>query len=246
MFQLELLENDPNTPAFYSILITVLFAFFLSSVISITYELTTKSIYRNAHFLQSMALISIVAAMVIQAIGDSVARGLGMLGALAIIRFRTVLNDPRNMAFMFASLAAGISCGVWKFSMAITGTIVFCLGAVILRLSPWSNANELVGNLKIQVPKGDTQQAEIEKKLKKHCQNFELNQLRYLRPVSKEFIDEDGTRGIKEISRENLQEFYYLIRLKNKSTVTALTIDLNELESIENINLNFKKQPTSL
>lgn len=85
MFDIQLLENSPGTPSYYKVLVTLLFAFFLSSLITITYELTTKSIYKNAHYQQSLALISIVAAMVVQAIGDSVARGLGMLGAFAII-----------------------------------------------------------------------------------------------------------------------------------------------------------------
>ena len=113
MFNIELLNYDPSTPTFYVILITAVFSFFLSSLIAITYEYTTKSIYKKAHFLQSLVLISIVSATVIQAIGDSVARGLGMIGALSIIRFRTVLDDPRNITFMFASLAAGIACGMF-------------------------------------------------------------------------------------------------------------------------------------
>lgn len=125
MFDLHFLENNPDAPSFYRVMIAVLFAFVLSSLITITYEITTKGLHKNAHFQQSLALVSIVAATVMQAIGDSLARGLGMLGALAIIRFRTVLDDPRNIAFMFASLAAGISCGVFGFTIAITGTIIF-------------------------------------------------------------------------------------------------------------------------
>ncbi len=109
-------------------------------------------------------MISIVAATVMQAIGDSLARGLGMLGALSIIRFRTVLDDPRNITFMFASLAAGIACGVFGFSIALTGTLVFCLSAIIFKFSPLNNADELIGNLRLQLPKDDVQQALIEEK----------------------------------------------------------------------------------
>ena len=202
MFDIQLLENSPDTPSFYRVLITVVFAFFLSSLITITYEFTTKSIYKKAHFLQSLALISIVAATVMQAIGDSLARGLGMLGALAIIRFRTVLDDPRNISFMFASLAAGISCGVFGFTIALTGTVIFCLAAVILRFSPYSNSNELIGNLKLRVPRSDDQRGLIEKRLKTHCKNFELDQLRFLNPKAVETLQEDGITFVEEITRE--------------------------------------------
>ena len=246
MFDLQLLENNPSTPSFYATLITVLFAFFLSSLITITYEYTTKSIYRKAHFLQSLALISIVAATVMQAIGDSLARGLGMLGALSIIRFRTVLDDPRNITFMFASLAAGIACGVFGFSIALTGTLVFCLAAIIFRFSPLNNADELIGNLRLQLPKNDVQQALIEKKLSSYCKNYELDQLRFLNPKSVERMTEAGVPVTEEISRENLQEFTYSIRLKPSTTVTTLTSSLEQLEGLERLKLDFRKEPTKL
>lgn len=246
MFDIQLLENSPDTPTFYRVLITVVFAFFLSSLITITYEFTTKSIYKKAHFLQSLALISIVAATVMQAIGDSLARGLGMLGALSIIRFRTVLDDPRNISFMFASLAAGISCGVFGFSIALTGTLIFCLAAIIMRFSPYSNSNELIGSLKLQVPRSDVQRGLIEKRLKTHCKNFELDQLRFLNPKTVETLQEDGVTIIEKITRENLQEFTYLIRLRHNGSITALNQDLAQLEDLESLKLNFKKQPTKL
>ncbi len=245
MFDIQLLENSPNTPGFYRVLITVAFAFFLSSLITITYEITTKGIYKNAHFQQSLALISIVAATVMQAIGDSLARGLGMLGALAIIRFRTVLDDPRNIAFMFASLAAGISCGVFGFTIALTGTIVFCLAAFILRLSPYANPNELIGSLKLQVPKNDQQREIVERILSKFCK-FELDQLRYLSPKSVSSFNEEGIRVKESISRENLQEFTYLIRLKDRASITKMNEGLLEIPGLEALKLNFKKQPTKL
>ena len=103
MFDITLLENSPDTPTFYRVLITVVFAFFLSSIITITYEFTTKSIYRKAHFMQSLTLISIVAATVMQAIGDSLARGLGMLGALACLLYTSPSPRDRQKSRMPSS-----------------------------------------------------------------------------------------------------------------------------------------------
>jgi len=196
--------------------------------------------------MQSLVLIGMVAATVMQAIGDSVAIGLGMLGALSIIRFRTVLDDPRNITFMFASLAAGIACGVLGYPIALTGTLVFCGAAIILRLSPLSNANELIGEIKLQVPKSDHQQSLIEKALKKSCRNFELDQIRFLNPKKVKSFSEEGIPIVEEISRENLQQFTYLIRLKDSSNLSQLANDLEDLEGLEDLRVNFKKQPTKL
>jgi len=246
MFDIQLSNYDPETPSFYVMMITALFAFFLSGLIAITYEFTTKSIYKRAHFIQSLAMIGIVAAMIMQAIGDSVAIGLGMIGALAIIRFRTTLSDPRNITFMFASLGAGIATGVLGYVIALTGTLVFCVAAIILRFSPLNNATELIGNLRLQVPKDDKQQSIIEQKLKKDCVSFELQQVRFLNPKKQQSFTESGIPKIEEISRENLQEFTYLIRLKNKSTVTSLSDSLNTIDDLEALRLNFEKQAPSL
>ena len=187
-----------------------------------------------------------VAATILQAIGESVAIGLGIIGALSIIRFRTSLNDPRNITFIFASLGAGIACGVMGFGIALTGTLVFCLGAVILRLSPLSNANELIGILKLRVPKEDKFQAILEEKLKVLCRDFELDRLRFLNLKKTDQSEGDDLSGAMTSGRANLQEFVYLIRLKNSTTITALEENMRNITELEDLRLDFIKQPTKL
>lgn len=246
MFDIEWLNYNPETPSFYVVLLTTLFAFFLSSIIAITYEFTTQSIYRRAHFLQAIILIGVVAATVMQAIGDSLARGLGIIGALSIIRFRTVLDDPRNITFMFASLGIGIATGVLGFGIALTGTLVFCVGAVILRFSPMSNNNELIGEIRLQLPKKDGIQEIVEQKLTGQCRDFELEQIRFLTDKRVKTFNEQGLPVIEEIGRENLQEFTYLIRLRDRGSVNKLADDLDELDGLEDLRLSFKKRETKL
>lgn len=244
MFDIELMNFNPEAPSFMAMLITALFAFFLSSLIAVTYQFTTKSVFRKAHYLQSLSLIGIVAATILQAIGESVAIGLGIIGALSIIRFRTALNDPRNMTFIFASLGVGIACGVKGFGIASTGTAVFCLGAIILRLSPLSNDNELIGTLKLRVPKDDKFQAIIEKTLNKSCRSFELNRLRNLN-IKKRDVSADGSVAI-EPARIKAQEFVYLISLKDATTLSELESNIRDIEGLNDMRLDFQKQPTKL
>ncbi|MBK6546458.1 MAG: DUF4956 domain-containing protein [Saprospiraceae bacterium] len=139
MFDFSLTNINTDNPSPLSVLYALLLSFFLSSLIAFTYEKTTGHNQSPGHFIQSMILGSIIAAIVAQAVGDSIGRGLGMLGVLAMIRFRTNINQPRNMIFIFAALASGIACGVFAFNIALYGCVLFCVLAFLLDLSPLSN-----------------------------------------------------------------------------------------------------------
>ena len=78
-------------------------AFLLSSVITTVYRWTHHGLSYSRVFVQAMVLASITSSMMIMVIGNNLARGLGILGALAIIRFRTPVRDPRDMVFLFCN-----------------------------------------------------------------------------------------------------------------------------------------------
>lgn len=243
MFDIQLLENSPGTPSFYKVLITVLFALLLSSLIAITYEFTTRSIYRRAHYLQSLVLISLVAATVMQAIGDSLARGLGMLGALAIIRFRTVLDDPRNITFMFASLASGIACGVFGFSIALTGTLVFCLAAILLHFTPYSKNNELIGEIRIQLPEHGISKKELLTKLEEFFIDVEEEQIK----INTSETESTSVTGEVVLPQTIVnREYIFLVRLRRGVNIEDAHSGLSSIDGLNGLRLNFKKQPTRL
>lgn len=175
MFDISSIQYNSDTPALIAILFTVICALLLGVVIAFTYDKTSRSVDRPDHFLQAMVLVTVVAAMIIQAIGDSLARGLGMIGALSIIRFRTTVRDPRNIVFMFGAIAAGIACGVFGFTIAIVGTLGFCITAFILRFSSFSHKKVLIGTLRIEVPNDFKDLPEVEKSLNQFCKNYVLN-----------------------------------------------------------------------
>jgi hypothetical protein len=132
----------PDQPAYQfpdliNVAYVTLWAFFLASVIAVTHRLTYRGDQYPNQFFQALVLGSVVTAMVMLAIGDSLARGLGVFGAMAIIRFRTRIEDPRNVLFLFAALSSGLAVGVYGFTISLVGTVIFCLGAVSLYFSPF-------------------------------------------------------------------------------------------------------------
>jgi len=123
----------------YSQLVNVAYsfvwAFLLASVIAITHKLTFTGVHYPKNFFQALILGAVVTTMVMMAIGDSLARGLGVFGAMAIIRFRTRIDDPKDVLFLFVALSTGLAIGVYGFTISFLGTILFCIVAFVLHFS---------------------------------------------------------------------------------------------------------------
>jgi hypothetical protein len=81
---------------------------------------------------QSFILGSVVACMLILAIGNNLVGAIGSMGFMAMIRFRSNLRDPRDMVFVFAALGTGVTAGLQAYRVAAIGSIAFCLTAVVL------------------------------------------------------------------------------------------------------------------
>jgi len=168
----------PDQPAYqFPDLVNVayvsIWAFFLASIIAITHRLTYKGDQYPNQFFQSVILGAIVTSMVMLAIGDSLARGLGVFGAMAIIRFRTRIDDPRNVLFLFAGLSSGLAVGVYGFTISFVGTVIFCLGAILLYFSPFRSfvhSHELVISTI-----GEVEKKSFESLLGLHCHEFKLS-----------------------------------------------------------------------
>ncbi len=172
------LQNSSPNPTLITVIYTVLVCFLLSTLVGMVYVKTFKGLSYSRNYVQALILSSIVAATVMQAIGDSLARGLGMIGALAIIRFRTNFKDSRDIIFMFAALAAGIGCGVGAYTVAVFGTLGFALTAYILYLTPFGQQSYYDGMLRFNIANNDENRSKLEDIFKKNCKVFALITLR--------------------------------------------------------------------
>lgn len=137
----ELFPDQPvyEYPQLINITYSFVWAFVLASIIAITHKLTFTGDYYPKNFFQSLVLGAVVTTLVMMAIGDSLARGLGVFGAMAIIRFRTRIDDPRDVLFLFAALSTGLAIGVYGFTISFVGSILFCLVAALLHFSPFKS-----------------------------------------------------------------------------------------------------------
>ena len=114
------------------IIINLLLAFILGVVISTIYKKTHKGLSYSQSFMITNIFICVIVAMVIMIIGNNLARAFALVGALSIVRFRTVIKDTKDIAFIFWSLAAGMGAGTGSYFISIVGTIFLVLIAIFL------------------------------------------------------------------------------------------------------------------
>ena len=114
------------TEIFYSLCI----AFVLALVLANIYRWTHQGFSYQRSFIQTIVLACITVCIMIMAIGNNMARGLGILGAMAFVRFRTPIRDPRDVIFLFASLAVGI----WGWHASAYALIALQVGLFALNV----------------------------------------------------------------------------------------------------------------
>lgn len=159
-------------------LLSFLMAFLLSSVIALIYERTFQGFSYSRGLVQSMVLGSLVSCLLMIAIGDNIARGIGIVGSLAIIRFRTNLRDPRDLVFLFASLGVGVAAGVQSYATAFIGTTIFSLVVLVLYVSPFGTRRKHDGLVRFQLPAGPQAVAEVTTIMQNYTKNFVLVTMR--------------------------------------------------------------------
>jgi uncharacterized membrane protein YhiD involved in acid resistance len=168
------LYSKIENPTLPMIVFTFLLAFLCSCLIALTYYKTSPTTLKTPSFVQAVILSSLIATMILQSIGDSLASGLGILGALTIINFRTSFRDPRDIIFMFASLGTGIACGSYVFLIAILGTVSFCFIAFCLQFSPFHVEQQAIWDFRVKIER-EGQIPEIEAILEKHTSQFSFD-----------------------------------------------------------------------
>lgn len=88
------------------------------------YKYINRNAFYNKSFHLSLIMIAIVTAAIILTIQSNIVVSLGMVGALSIIRFRTAIKDPVDLAFLFWSISAGIICGAGFALIAVIASVI--------------------------------------------------------------------------------------------------------------------------
>lgn len=213
----ELFPDQPvyEYPELVNITYSFVWAFLLASIIAITHRLTFTGDYYPKNFFQSLVLGAVVTTMVMMAIGDSLARGLGVFGAMAIIRFRTRIDDPRDVLFLFAALSTGLAIGVYGFTISFVGAVLFCLVAALLHFSPFrsfAHHNFLFFTL------ADTKDlSSVVEIMQRDCSEFRILSI--------------------IVTKENTMRYQYAVTLKRDITKDQFMAHLKTLEALKQLKI---------
>ena len=98
---------------------TIGMAILLGLFIYLIYRINTRSGFYHRGFNKSLAILPVITAAIMLAMGSNLTISLGMVGALSIVRFRNAVKDPADLTFLFWSISIGIITGAGLFELAI-------------------------------------------------------------------------------------------------------------------------------
>src|SRR5687767_15955194 len=124
-----------QTPPPVVVLLRLVAALALGALVALVYRLTRTVSDDARSFTGTLVLLSILIAMVTQVIGDNVARAFSLVGALSIVRFRTVVRDTQDTAFVIFAVGVGMAAGAGQYSVAVSGIAIVAVAAVIMKKS---------------------------------------------------------------------------------------------------------------
>lgn len=119
-----------------SIAITLGVAILLGLFIYIVYRLNVRSGFYNRGFNKTLAILPVVTAAIMLAMGSNLTISLGMVGALSIVRFRNAVKEPSDLTYLFWSISIGIIVGAGLFELSVILSLAVALLVSLLDMLP--------------------------------------------------------------------------------------------------------------
>ncbi|MBR4145565.1 MAG: DUF4956 domain-containing protein [Lachnospiraceae bacterium] len=129
IFKSNFLENITSV-SILDMIIAIVLAFGMGMFIFLVYKKTYTGVMYSSSFGTTLVALTMITTVVILAVTSNVVLSLGMVGALSIVRFRTAIKEPLDIAFLFWSIAVGIVLAAGMIPLAIIGSVV--IGVILL------------------------------------------------------------------------------------------------------------------
>jgi hypothetical protein len=127
-----LAESQGVAISIVDLVIAMSVAIALGLFIVSVYRITHRGLNYERSFLVTLLMMSPMVALVIMLIGSNLALSLGLVGALSIIRFRNVIKDSRDMAYLFWSITVGLGSGTYNWTVVLVASILFAAVLLVL------------------------------------------------------------------------------------------------------------------
>lgn len=200
--------------AAFEITLTILVGMILGLAISFIYKKTYKGFAYSQEFAQTLIIVCVIISLIISVIGTNIARAFSLAGALSIIRFRSSVQAPRDIAFIFFSMGAGLACGAGLYIPAIIFVVLMTVFVYLLDMLHVAASPTEVKLLKITLPESLNYENLFDDILQAHTEQFKL-------------------QSVKSVNAGTVFELVYHIKQKKG------TGEKNMLDEIRSRNGNF-------
>lgn len=129
IFKSSFLENITSV-SILDMALALLLAFGIGLFIFLVYKKTYQGVMYSSSFGTTLVALTMITTVVILAVTSNVVLSLGMVGALSIVRFRTAIKEPLDIAFLFWSIAVGIVLAAGMIPLAVIGSVI--IGVILL------------------------------------------------------------------------------------------------------------------
>jgi len=217
---------DFNGPALLLVAVRLILAMVLGLGIAGVYRRARPISEEAESFTVTLVLLTILIAMVTQVIGDNVARAFSLVGALSIVRFRTVVRDTQDTAYVIFAVSVGMALGANHPLVALCGLVIVGGTALMLRKR----------GMPIMPPNGALPyEVHVRLAIGKDAETL-------LAPVLDEYASHRRLASVSTARQGLSLDTVYAVALRDNAHTGAFVAALNRLEGVQNVELTTRAQ----
>ena len=219
---LETIITSTNGESFtlFNALFIIISSIVLGLIISLAYMKTHKKEGYATGFTITLIMLPVIIAIIILLVGNNVARAFSLAGAFSIIRFRSAPGDPKDITYVFFTLAVGLTCGMGYIGYAFIFTLILCALTLILDSTKFAMPKTKTSKLKITIPEDLNYDGIFDDILNKYTNSWHIE-------------------TIKTRDFGSLFEIHYIIHIKLDANQKKFIDELRCKNGNLNISLNF-------
>jgi hypothetical protein len=209
--------------SFGNVIIIVLSSVLLGLIVSIAYMFTHRKDGWIQSFTITLVMLPAIVAIIILLVGSSVARAFSLAGAFSLIRFRSAPGDPKDISYVFFTVAIGLACGMGYIPHAALFAVIVCLVMFVLEFTKFGAARSSMMTLKVTIPENLNFKNLFDDILGKYTKMYKM-------------------KRVKTIEFGSLFELTYTIKLNDNCDQKALIDELRTRNGNLTVSLNMLPQ----
>ena len=201
-----ILSQAPAQPSLGILVVDIILAAICSMILAWFYVKYGQSLSNRKRLAKNFLLISVTTALIITVVKSSLALSLGLVGALSIVRFRSAIKEPEELAYLFLAIAIGLGFGANQHSITLVSFILI-LGLVYLQTKMKQKFDKENLFLSIKLTKGQKSVDRITNLIKDHCLKLDLRRVD---------VNRDGLEVAFEVEFKNASQVSQTIKALKK------------------------------